>query len=126
METTLLHTTCPCCFHTFGAGEGDVTCDLPGALGVECPACEWPFAVDLDGQVVAGGLDGEAPFEVDEEGELVVAEGVTVCCPHCARVQQLEETGLTRCRHCRCMLCVEDDGRADEAQPLDEHAWQEA
>jgi hypothetical protein len=126
METTLLHTTCPCCFHTFAAGDLDVDFYLPGEMALECPACEWAFAVDLDGQVVdAGGLDSEAPFEVDDEGELVVQECVTVCCPHCARVQQVEESGLTRCRHCRCMLHVEDDGSADEALPLQEDDWQQ-
>jgi hypothetical protein len=108
MQTTLLRTTCPFCCHPFTITDDEVVAnDL--LLEVACPLCDEEFVVDDDGEAL-GGAPGSAPFAINEDGELIVAEDLTVICPRCSCVQTIDEPGVVPCRRCRRRMTVDADG----------------
>jgi hypothetical protein len=131
----ILEVTCPSCCRT-------VCCEEAGEL--ECPHCDWEFAIDADGEVVEGELDWGWELEIDADGELVCTrtaevegpegdeeecedeemrlerEGpVDARCPNCRQYLRDVWLGEVECSRCRWLFTVdheEDEEVKEEAE----------
>jgi uncharacterized protein YbaR (Trm112 family) len=115
-------TTCPCCGQRFAVEEdafreeeSQPSFYHPVTAEVECPACEWTFVIDEEGVVLEEELDPEESdagglFAIDDDGEWVAEELLSVTCPHCHNTHEVDGPGVTACPHCKHTLDVDERG----------------